>query len=146
MRETVQYKQQGDLCEHSQHSFLAKRLFSRKEPFTREKGSGRLFLPMIRIEELCQHRSPKWVQEWCVITIKMNDNLTAQCIGTQLGRYCCKHLQNVEHEISQKSIGKTLFMKEAARQELRTVRMPQNPQLTFEQFKDILEEYQLTLS
>ena len=39
------------------------------------------------------------------------------------------------------------FAKRGARdfpeQELRTVRMPQNPQLTFEQFKDILEEYQI---
>ena len=36
---------------------------------------------------------------------KMSDNLTAQCIGTRLGHYCWKRLQNMEHEMSQKSIG-----------------------------------------
>ena len=46
------------------------------------KGSGKLFLPMIRVEELCHDRSPKWLQEWYVITIKMNDNLTHHFIGT----------------------------------------------------------------
>ena len=51
----------------------------------------------------------------------------------------------MEHEISQKSIGFDLFMKEAARQESSIVRIPQNLWLTFEQFKDILVEYQLTL-
>ena len=50
----------------------------------------------------------------------------------------------MEHENSQKSIGYTLFMK-AGRQQC-TVRIPQKLELTFEQFKDILEEYQLTLS
>ena len=52
----------------------------------------------------------------------------------------------MEHEISQKSIGFDLFMKEAARPESSVVRIPKNPWLTFEQFKDNLEEYQLTLS
>ena len=60
-------------------------------------------------------------------TTKMSVNLTAQCIGTQLGQYCWKRLQNMEHEMSQKSIGYTLFMQDAARQELSTVRIPQNP-------------------
>ena len=41
--------------------FPAKRPFSRKEPFTREKGSGRLVLPKIRSEDLCQYRSSKMV-------------------------------------------------------------------------------------
>ena len=52
----------------------------------------------------------------------------------------------MEHEISQKSVGFELIMKEAARQELSIVRIPKVPWLTFEQFKDILVEYQLTLS
>ena len=54
--------------------------------------------------------------------------------------------QNMEHEIAQRSIGFDLFMKEAARQESSTARIPKIPWLTFEQFKDILVEYQLTLS
>ena len=57
----------------------------------------------------------------------MSDNLTAQCIGAQLDQYCWKRLQNMEHEMSQESIGYTVFMKEAARQELSIVRIPQNP-------------------
>ena len=36
----------------------------------------------VRMEELCQWRSPKWLQECCVITTKMNDNLTRHFIGT----------------------------------------------------------------
>ena len=51
----------------------------------------------------------------------------------------------MEHEISEKSIGFDLFMKDAARQDSSIVRIPQIPWLTFEQFKDTLVEYQLTL-
>ena len=40
---------------------LAKRLFSHKEPFFRRRGSGKLFLPILRMEELCQLRSSKMV-------------------------------------------------------------------------------------
>ena len=43
-----------------------KRPFSHKEPFLRPKGSGKLFLPILRTEELCQYRSPTCLQEWCV--------------------------------------------------------------------------------
>ena len=63
-------------------------VFSRKEPFLRTKESGRSSPPTLRMEELCQYRSPKWLQERCVITIEMNDNLTPQCIGTRKGQYC----------------------------------------------------------
>ena len=52
----------------------------------------------------------------------------------------------MEYEISQRSIGFDLFMKEAARQESSIVRTRKFLWLTFDQFKDILEEYQLTLS
>ena len=38
--------------------------FSHKEPFLRPRGCRKLFLPMPRMEELCQQRSPKWLQEW----------------------------------------------------------------------------------
>ena len=48
----------------------------------------------------------------------MNDNLTQHFTGTRQGRYCCKRSQNMEHEISQRSIGFDLFVKEAARQVL----------------------------
>ena len=50
----------------------------------------------------------------------------------------------MKHEISQINIGYTLFIKEAARQELSVVRIPKNLQRTFEQFKDILVEHHLT--
>ena len=33
--------------------------FSRKEPFLRTSDGGRLFPPILRMEELCQNRSPK---------------------------------------------------------------------------------------
>ena len=61
----------------------AMRPFSHKEPFLRPRWSGQLFLPILRMEELCQLRSPKLLQEWCVITIKMNDNLTQHFTGTR---------------------------------------------------------------
>ena len=77
---------QGDLCGHA--FFPAKRLCSHKEPFLRLRGIGKLFLPIHRMEELCQQRSPKWLQDWCHITIKMKDNLTQRFIGTRKGRYC----------------------------------------------------------
>ena len=75
-----------DTGANSQHSsqpsvpFHAKNHSYERE---RERESGRLFLSMIRIEEFSQYRSPKWLQEWCVIMIKMNDNLTPQFIGTR---------------------------------------------------------------
>ena len=94
--------------------FPHKRPFTQKEPFLRTRESGRLFAPIHRTEDTWQRQSPKWSQEWCVITIKMNDNLTAQCFETQLGRYCWKLVQNMGHEISQKSIGFELFMKEGS--------------------------------
>ena len=52
----------------------------------------------------------------------------------------------MEHEISQVNNGFDLFMKEAASQDSSTARIPKIPWLTFEQFKDTLMEYQLTLS
>ena len=52
----------------------------------------------------------------------------------------------MEHEITQRSIGFDLFMKEATRQDSSTVRIPNIPWLNFDQFKDTLVEYQLTLS
>ena len=54
--------------------------------------------------------------------------------------------QNKEHEISRTNNGFDSFMKEATRQDSSTVRIPKSPWLTFEQFKDTLVEYQLTLS
>ena len=42
----------------------AKRPCSHKEPFPRPKGSGKLFLPTLRMEELCQQQSPTYLQEW----------------------------------------------------------------------------------
>ena len=59
---------------------------------------------VIQMEETWQMQSPKWLQKWCVVTTKMDDDLTVQCIGTQLGRYCCKRLQNREYKISQKKL------------------------------------------
>ena len=61
----------------------AKRPCSHTEPFVRPKGSGTSFLPTHRTEELCQQRSPKWLRDWCVVTIKMKENLTQRCIGTR---------------------------------------------------------------
>ena len=63
--------------------FPAKRLFSHKETFPRPRRSGKLRLPLHRMEELCQQQSPKWLQEWCVITIKMKENLTQRIIWTR---------------------------------------------------------------
>ena len=77
--ETVEDQHPGDLCGHPQHSPSQA---SHKEPFLRPRGSAKLFLPILRTEEPCQCRSPKWLQEWCVITTKMNDNLTQHFTGT----------------------------------------------------------------
>ena len=118
----------------------AYRLFSHKEPFLRPRGSGKLFPPILRMEELCHWRSPKWLQEWCVTTTKMNDNLTQHFTGTRQGWYCWKRSQNMEHKMLR------LFMREAARQGSRTARIPKIPWPTSEQFKDTLVEEQLTLS
>ena len=52
--------------------------FSHKEPFLRSRGSGQLFLPIHRMEEFCQQRSPKWL-----LTIKIEDNLTQRFAGTR---------------------------------------------------------------
>ena len=52
--------------------------------------------------ELCQYRTPQWLQERCFISIKMNDNLTPHFIGTRQGQYCWKRSQNMDHEVSQK--------------------------------------------
>ena len=76
----------------------------------------------------------------------MNYNLTQDFTGTRWGQYCWKRSQNMEHEVSQKSIGFDLFMMEAARQDSTTARISKIPWLCFEQFKDTLVEYQLTLS
>ena len=58
-----------------------------KRPFFHTKnqprGSGRLFPPFLRMKELCQYKSPKWLQEWCVSTIKMNDHLMPHFIVTR---------------------------------------------------------------
>ena len=44
--------------------FPAMRPCSHKEPFFRPRGSGKLFPPNHRMEEFCQQRSPKWLQDW----------------------------------------------------------------------------------
>ena len=44
-------------------------LSSKRLPFLRTKGSGQLCPPILRTEELCQYRSPKWLQGWYVFTI-----------------------------------------------------------------------------
>ena len=55
-----------------------------KEPYLRRKGNGKLFLPVHRtVEDLLQQRSPFWLQDWCVIVIKKNDNLMQQFTGTR---------------------------------------------------------------
>ena len=82
----------------------AKRFFPHKEPYLRPTRSGKWFLPIHRMDKLCQQWSPKWLQDWCVITIKMKDNLT-RFIGTRYGQYCWKRSKNVEHKIPQRNIG-----------------------------------------
>ena len=51
-------------------------------PFQRTKGSGQLFPPILRTEELCRYRSPNWLQGWYVITITKNENKMDHIIGT----------------------------------------------------------------
>ena len=64
---------------------------TQEEPFLQRKRSGQSFLPIHRtVEDLLQQRSPRWLQDWCVIMIKKNDNLMQQFIGTQWGRNCWK--------------------------------------------------------
>ena len=139
---TVEDQHPGDLCGHPQRFSQPTVFFffSHKEPFLRPRGSGKLFPPILRMEELCHWRSPKWLQEWCVTTTKMNDNLTQHFTGTRQGWYCWKRSQNMEHKMLR------LFMREAARQGSRTARTPKIPWPTSEQFKDTLVEEQLTLS
>ena len=57
-------------------------LCSKRLSFLRTKGSGWLFPPILRTEELCQYMSPKWLQGLYVITIKKNENLMDHIIGT----------------------------------------------------------------
>ena len=121
----------------------AKRPFSHKEPFLRPRGSGKLFLPIHRMEELCQHG----LQNGYKNGASLRSRWTTIWRSTSLGHdkaSTAESVQNMEHEISQKSIGFDLFMKEAARQDSSTVRIPKIPWLTSEQFKDTLVEYQLT--
>ena len=106
----------------------AKRPCSHKEPFPRHKGSGKLFLPSHRMEELCQ-RSPERLQEWCVITIKMKDN-----VSDSLGHHKASAAESV------RKTGRTRFLrqrggfdssiKEAARRGSSAVRIPKIPLLT----------------
>ena len=63
-------------------------LCSKRLSFLRAKESGWLLTPILRTEELCHYRSPKWLQGWYVITIKKNENLMDHIIGTPEGRYC----------------------------------------------------------
>ena len=44
----------GESCLGPSAFSPAKRLVSNKEPFLRPRGSGKLFLPILRMEELCQ--------------------------------------------------------------------------------------------
>ena len=69
-------------------TLLAKRPCSHKEPFLRPRGSGKLFLPNLRMKELRQRRSPKRLQAWSVIATKMNDSLTQHFTRTRLSWYC----------------------------------------------------------
>ena len=74
--------------------------FSRKEPFPRPRGSGKLFLLIHHTkEDLLQQRSPKWSQGWCVIMIKKTDNLMQHFIGTRQGRNCWERSRTEEHKI-----------------------------------------------
>ena len=51
-------------------------LCSRRLSFLRMKESGSLLTPTVHTEEICLYKSPRWLQRWYVITIKMNENKT----------------------------------------------------------------------
>ena len=124
-----------ETCADTLSIFPSQASFYTKEPFLRPRGSGK---PILCMEELCQWRSPRWLQKWYVITIKMNDSLTHHFIGKALAKHGARDFSD-EHVFD-------LFMKKAARQDSSTARIHQIPWLTFEQFNDTLVEYQLTLS
>ena len=77
-----------EICANTPAFLLHKRPSTQKGPYLRTKGNGRLFMHIDKTEDTWQLQSPNWLQKWCVIMTKMNDNLMVQCIGTQLGQYC----------------------------------------------------------
>ena len=96
----------------------AKRPVSRKEPFLPPRGSGKLFLPILRMEEPCQKRSPRWLQEWCVITTRQSE---AALHWDTIRPVLLKAFANHGTRYFSENIGFDLFMKEAARKKHRVL-------------------------
>ena len=81
--------------------------FSHKDSLIRPRGSGKIYLSIHRVKELCQQSFPKWSQEWYVITIKMKYNVTQRCIETRQGQYYWKFSENMDYKICRKSLSST---------------------------------------
>ena len=83
---------------------------TQKEPYTRRKGSGNLFLPIQRTERISSNSDlQNGHKDWYVIMIWKTNIVMQQSIGTRQGRNCWKR----SHEIFQKKIGFDSSMKEA---------------------------------
>ena len=85
-----------------------------------------------------RYKSPRWLQRWCVITIKTNENKTDHITGTPWNRCCSRRLREMEQKHSQTTVGFIWFMKPTVREELNTVWNTRVPCATFEQRKDTL--------
>ena len=62
-------------------AFLPAWCTTQKEPFLRLKESGKSFLKVHRMEELCRQQSPKWFLDWCVITTRWKNIWRSDSLG-----------------------------------------------------------------
>ena len=57
-------------------------LCSKRLSFLRTKESGLLLTPILRTDELCRYKYPRWSRRWYLTTIKTNENKMDHIIGT----------------------------------------------------------------
>ena len=95
------YWQQGNLCEHTQHSsYTSVPSHKKNHSYERQKVESYSCQFFVRRSSF-NTGLQKWLRGLVRHYDQDNDNLMAQFIGTQIkGRYCWKRLQNMEHEIS----------------------------------------------
>ena len=120
-------------------------LFSHKEPFLRPRGSGKLFLPIHRME-VCQQRFPKWLQEWCVMTIQDERQLDAALHWDTIGPVLLKAFAKTWAQDFSEKHWLRLIHQGGSKTRFEYCQDSKKPWLTSEQFKDTLAEWPLTLS
>ena len=124
----------------------AKRPSSHKEPFLRPRGGGKLLLPVLRMEEPFQKRSPKMVtrrvRHYDQDERQSDAALHWDTTRPVLLKVFAKH---GAREISEKHWFRLVY-KGSSKTRFDYCEDSKNPWLTFEQFKDTLVKHQLTLT